>query len=91
LWSNLSAPRGPPACCVAAALGLMATATPAEDSRSHDRIQARMRAFAEMAKAINAGVAYVNMQSTKSPAAAYCLIASIWINSRMLSGIPGRP
>jgi hypothetical protein len=34
--------------CVAAALGLLATATLADDSRSRDRIEARLKGFAEV-------------------------------------------
>ncbi len=44
--------RGRLGACVAAALGLMATAAPADDSRDHsrksDRIEARLKGFAEV-------------------------------------------
>ena len=41
-------PRLPLACCVAAALGLLAAPTFADDSRSRDRIEARLKGFAEV-------------------------------------------
>lgn len=41
-------PRLPLACCVAAALGLFAVPTSADDSRSRGRVEARLKGFAEV-------------------------------------------
>ena len=48
LTTNLSAFRWRFGVCAAAALGLLATAALADDSRSRDRIEARLKGFAEV-------------------------------------------
>jgi CHRD domain len=48
LLPNRSVRRLPLACCVAAALGLLAAPSLADDSRSRDRIEARLKGFAEV-------------------------------------------
>jgi CHRD domain len=48
LTNNLSAFRCRLGTCAAAALGLLATATLADDSKSRERIEARLKGFAEV-------------------------------------------
>jgi CHRD domain len=54
LTTNLPVFRSRLGACAAAALGLLATATLADDSRSRERIEARLKGFAEVPAASSA-------------------------------------